>query len=96
MVRVLYSRAGHSGFESYSVLIFFTFVYVLLLKINFIFKQDLDLEPVKVNSTTSRVMCNYTKKFFSFLSIYAMVNSILIRFLTVHIGITGDYILALV
>ena len=61
--------------------------------INFIFKQDLDLEPVKVNSTTSRGMCREQKeKIFHFYRFYG----ILIRFLTVHIGITGDYILALV
>ena len=65
--------------------------------INFIFKQEVDLEPVEVNSTTSRGMCRvHIDIFFSFLSIYGMVHGILIRFVTVHIGITGDYILALV
>ena len=64
--------------------------------INFIFKQDLDLEPVGVNSTTSKCMCRVHKDNFFTLSIYGMVHGILISFLTVHIGITGDYILALV
>ena len=41
-VRVLDLKAGHSGFESCSVL--------TLDRINFIFEQDLDLEPAKVNS----------------------------------------------
>ena len=58
-------------------------------RINFIFKQDLDPEPVKVNSTTSRGMCREQKdNFFIFIHFYG----ILMRFFTVHIGITGDYI----
>ena len=64
MVRVLDSRAGHAEFESRSVLIFLLSIYVVLLSKNFIFKQDLDLEPVKVNSTTSRVMCRLHKDIF--------------------------------
>ena len=38
---------------------------------NFIFKQDLDLEPVKVNSTTSRGMCRLHKDiFFIFINLW--------------------------
>ena len=64
MVRVLDSRAGYSVFDSCSVLNFFYFKFMLFFRINFIFKQDLDLEPVKVNSTTSRGMCREQKDIF--------------------------------
>ena len=67
IVRVIDSRAGHSGFDSCSVLTFFTLNLCCFLKDNFIIKQDLDLEPVKVNSTTSRSMCREQKdNFFHF------------------------------
>ena len=62
-------------------------------RINFIFKQDLDLEPVKVNSITSRGICREQKD--NFFHFYTFLWH-LIRFQTLHIGITGDYILALV
>ena len=93
MVRVLDSRTGLSRFDSHSGLNFFT-LNLCFVKDNI--KQDLDLEPVKVNSTTSKAWVECSKIIFSFLSIYAMVHSILNRFLTVHIGTAGDYILALV
>ena len=81
MVRVLNSRAVHTGFETCSVLNFFYSLNLCcFVTKNFIFKQDLDLEPVKVNSTTSRGMCRLHKDIFSFLSIYGMGNSIFIRF----------------
>ena len=62
MVRVLDSAAGHSWFETHSVLTFFNFKFMLFG--NFIFKLDLDLEPVKVNLATSRGMCRLHKDIF--------------------------------
>ena len=70
MVRVLDLRPGHSGFESRSVL---TLILCCFLKdkFYFYFKQDLDLEPVKVNSTTSRGMCREHKdNFFIFINLW--------------------------
>ena len=67
---------------------FSTLNLFLFLRISFIFEHDLDLEIVKVNLTTHQIV-------FIFIN-YGMVHSILIRFLTAYIGITGDYILTLV
>ena len=57
--------AGHSVFKSRSVLIFyFEFMF---FKDKFYFKQDLDLEQAKVNSTTTIGMYRKHKdKFFHF------------------------------
>ena len=66
MVRVLDSRTGLSGFESHSGLNFFNLCFV---KDNI--KQDLDLEPVKVNSTTSKGMGRVHKdNFFIFFNLW--------------------------
>ena len=62
MVRLLESGAGCSGFETHSALtFFFTLNLCCFVKENFIFKLDLDLEPVKVNSATSCCMCRLHK-----------------------------------
>ena len=95
MVKVLDLEAVHFGFES-SLVCKLSYFKLMFLKIGFIFEHDLDLKPVKSIQLHLEVCVEGTKIFFSILSIYGMVHSILIRFLTAHIGITGDYILPLV
>ena len=43
---------------------YFKFIFCSFVKINFIFKQELYLEPVEVNSTTSKGMCRVQKIIF--------------------------------
>ena len=66
MVRVLVKRAVHSAFESQSAIKFLYFKLTLFSKDRFYFENDLDLEPVNVNSTTSRGMSRVTNVIFHF------------------------------
>ena len=64
MGRVLDLKALPSGFESHSVLALYTLDLCCFSRVGFVFEHDIDLEPVKINSTTSRGICRVHKLIF--------------------------------